>query len=154
MVLLCPVHGGENRMVEELAQSNSKVLRSEPQREKRQPELLSMWDRLTAPRQVRDGEEGVSSWRTGAGGGSLGLTCLCQCVSRASHAENPWSHCFCFSHINPDKVGIHPLSLDVGVTSTLLQARTPWWWTRGHWAPGSQLLHNLEQVTRPLWAPT
>lgn len=54
MVLLCPVHGGENRMAEELAQSNSKVLRSEPQREKRQPELLSMCDRLTPPPQVRD----------------------------------------------------------------------------------------------------
>ena len=70
------------------------------------------------------------------------------------NAENPRSHCYIFNHINPDKVGIHPLSLDVGVTSILSQAHTPWWWTRGHWAPGSQLLHNLEKVTHPLWSST
>lgn len=57
-------------MVEELAQSNSKdkVLRSEPQREKRQPELLSMRDRLTAPPQVRDGAEGAQQLKDGCRG--------------------------------------------------------------------------------------
>lgn len=44
----------------------------------------------------------------------------CACVmSGESKQRSPWSHYFCFSHINPGKVAIHSLFLDAGMASLI-----------------------------------
>lgn len=66
--------------------------------------------------------------------------------------ENPWSHCFCFIHISPGKVGICSLSPDVGLASIVLHVHVPLGRPTRHWEPSSQQLCDPSK-SLSVWGP-